>query len=283
MKKILILGASGMFGTAMERVCRDNLIDVIGMSSKDVDVSDKEQLERKIEECSPETIINSAVYMGIPACEENPKRAFEVNAVAALELARICRKKNILLVQTSTNAIFDGTKGGLYVETDVPNPKNIYGLSKYAGEICVQTALPESYVVRFPKLFGPRRNKSYGFTDKIIDKMKAGEDLEITGERMDPFTYTVHAARKLISLLENHEPFGIYHIANQGSVSYYDFVRAFAEKVGYSKKITQRGEKNSGQQILNPLRNELGSIKIKNMPSWEDALDDYIRTERIRI
>jgi dTDP-4-dehydrorhamnose reductase len=283
MKKVLITGASGMFGTAMEGVCRDNLVDVVGTSSKDFDIANKDTLEKAIEECSPGIIINSAVFMGIPACEENPKRAFDVNAVAALELARICRRRGITLVQISTNAIFDGKKGDLYFETDVPNPQNIYGLSKYAGEIGVRNSLAESYIVRFPKLFGGRRNNTSGFTDKMIAKMKAGEELKISGDRVDPFTYTVHAARKLISLLENQAPFGIYHIANQGSVSYYDFICAFAEKVGYSGKIIRAKDRDITQPTLNPLRNELGSLKIKDMPSWEDALNEYVKVERVKI
>jgi dTDP-4-dehydrorhamnose reductase len=282
MKKVLIIGASGLFGTAIEKVCRENEVDVVGTSSKDFDISDEGALEKAIEEYSPKTIINSAVFMGIPACEENPKRAFEINAVAPMNLARICRKKDILLVQISTNSVFDGTKGELYVENDIPNPKNVYGLSKYAGEIGVRNTLLDSYIVRFPKLFGSRRNGAYGFTDKIMAKMKSGEELKVVGDRRDTFTYTVHAARKLISLLENHVPFGVYHVANQGSVSYYDFACSLAERVGYKGKIIRTEDRDSSL-VINPLRNELGSIKVSDMPSWENGLDEYISTDGIKI
>ena len=161
MRRVLVLGASGMFGTAVERIFKESGLEVFGPGHSELDILDRSQLEKKIDEITPEAIVNSAVFMGIPACEDNPQRAFEINTVAALELARICKKRGIVLVQTSTNAIFDGKKGDLYVETDAPNPQNIYGLSKYAGEVGVRNTVPMHYIVRFPKLFGPRRNDTW--------------------------------------------------------------------------------------------------------------------------
>jgi dTDP-4-dehydrorhamnose reductase len=281
--KILITGASGMLGTAMEGVCKEQRLNYLGLSHEDLEITDKNGLEQKIEEYMPSIIINSAAFMGIPACEENPKKAFEINAISALNLAKICKNKGINLVQISSNAIFDGKKGGLYFETDTPNPQNIYGLSKYAGEICAQNNLDSYYIMRFPKLFGSRRNNTLGFTDKMIDKMRKGEELKIADDRIDTFTYTIHAARKIISLLQDNAQFGIYHIANQGSVSYYDFVCKFAEKIGYAGKIMRSKDSDFPAPAPNPLRVELGSNKIKDMPNWENALDEYVKTEKIKL
>ena len=121
-----------------------------------------------------------------------------------------------------------------------------------------------------------------GFTDKMLAKMRAGEELRVSGDRIDPFTYTIHAAKKVLSLLTSQAPFGIYHIANQGSVSYYEFICAFANKIGFSGEITRTGRERD-HSALNPLRAELGSTKVRDMPSWSAALDEYVRDEKISI
>lgn len=280
---LLILGSSGMLGTAIEEVCKESGIRHLGLSHHDLDISDKDELEKKVDESKPSIIINSAAMMGIPPCEENPVKAFEINAVSPLNLARICRDRNIALVHIGSNAIFDGKKGDLYFEEDFPNPQNIYGLSKYAGELCVQNNLPEHYIMRVPKLFGSRRNSTPGFTDKIMERMKLGKELKIADDRIDTFTYTVHAARKMISLVQNSAPFGVYHVANRGSVSYYDFICKFAEKIGYRGEIKRAKDSDFSAPAPNPLRTELGSSKIHDMPTWNEALDEYFDREKIRL
>lgn len=282
-KNILIIGSNGMFGTALEKICDEKNMEHTGLSHKDLEISDKYQLEQRIEKYKPNIIINTAAMMGLPACEQNPKKAFEINSVSVLNLARICQEKDITLVQISSNAIFDGTKGSLYVETDTPNPQNMYGLSKYAGERCAQNNLDNCYIIRLPKLFGPRRNKTPGFTDRIIDKMNAGEELRIADDRFEPFTYTMHAARKVISLIQESPSFGIYHISNQGSVSFYDFICKFAEKIGYDGKIIRAKDSDFPAPAPSPLRAELGSHKIKDMPHLENALEEYVKTYKIKI
>lgn len=277
----LITGATGLFGTAMESACEESKIKYVGLSHESLDISDRSQLEKKIDDLSPNVIINSAAMMSIPSCEENPKKAFEINTLSVLGISKACRMRDITLVQISTNAVFDGRKGDLYFETDTPNPQNVYGLSKYAGELCVQNNLSKYYVVRFPKLFGSRRNITPGFIDKMLDKMRNREEIKVADDRVDTFTYALHAARKIVSIIRMQLPFGVYHVANRGSVSYYDFMREFARRIGYSGKITRAKDSDFPSLAPNPLRVELGSNSIKDMPFWKEALDEYVKTERI--
>lgn len=282
-KPLLIIGSSGMFGSAMERVALERKVNYSSLSHEELDITNQAMLEKKIREYSPSVIINAAAMLGIPACEENSSRAFNINAVGPLYLAKICLAQNMTLVQTSTNAIFDGKKGDFYFEEDIPNPQNIYGVSKYAGEVFVQNNLPAHYIVRFPKLFGSRKNSSSGFTDKMLDRMRKGQELRIADDRLDPFTYTIHAARKVLDLIETRAPFGVYHVANKGSVSYYDFVSEFAKAIGYSGAITRAKDADFPALAPNPLRTELDSRKIKDMASWRDALNEYVSSERIKL
>lgn len=283
MEKILILGSKGMFGTALEQVFKEKKLNYLGLSRKELDITKKDELESKINEIKPGIIINSAAMLGIIDCEKNPKLAFDINTISVLNLAKHCKDRNITLVQISTNAIFDGEKGALYNELDVPNPQNVYGLTKHSAEVCVKNNLSSYYIMRLPKLFGPRRNNTLGFTDKILEKMKNKQELTIATDRFDTFTYTLPAARTLLSLLDNNSEFGIYHIANKGNISYYDFVLEFAKAINYPGKITQALDSDFPSLAPNPLRTGLESIKIDYMPFWKESLEEYILNEKIKV
>jgi dTDP-4-dehydrorhamnose reductase len=283
MKKILILGSSGLLGTGLEEACQERGENYVSLNHSDIDIRNAGELEKKIEQYEPEVIINSAAMLGIPACEEDPTKAFETNSVSALNLARICNKKDITLVQISSNAIFDGKKGSPYVETDTPNPQNIYGLSKYCGEVCVRNNMKRYYITRLPKLFGGRRNKGGGFVDKMIEKMRKREEIGVAYDRTDPFTYSLHGARRILSLLESKEDFGIYHITNKGIVSYYDFVVRLAEELGYDGPIKRIKDADFKSIYPNPLNTELISEKIKDMPCFKTALKEYLDREKIKL
>jgi dTDP-4-dehydrorhamnose reductase len=278
--KILITGSKGLLGTALEKVCNEAEINFRGFSHKDLDISNKNELEKRINQYKPNIIINTAANVGIYHCEENPEKAFDTNAFSVLNLAKICKKNNIILVQISSNAVFDGEKREMYIESDIPNPKNIYGLSKYAGEIFTKNNLDSYYIIRLSKLFGIRRNNTPDFLNKIIDKMRNGLELKISSDKFDTFTYSIHAAKEIISIIQNKAQFGVYHVSNQGSISYYDFVCKFAEKIGYSGKINKIKDIGSST-LLDNFEFGLNSTKIKNMPYWEEALNEYIRTYKI--
>jgi dTDP-4-dehydrorhamnose reductase len=281
--KVLILGAKGVVGTAVENVCKEQKLENISLDIEDLDIGNKKNLVEIMDYHRPNVVVNAAVIMGFNSCEENPEKAFGVNALSVLNMAKWCQKNNSTLIQTSTNAVFSGNKNDFYFESDSPNPSTVYAISKYAGELCAQNGTNSHYIIRLPKLFGPRRNEGSDFTEKIIKKMRSEKELKIAEDRFDPFTYSVHAARKMLELVHQPAPFGIYHITNQGSTSYYDFVCELGKILNYSGNILRCKDSDLKSPYPNPLRIELGSLKISDMPSWKEALAEYINTENIRL
>ena len=118
-----------------------------------------------------------------------------------LNLAKICKINNIILVQTSTHAVFDGTKNSSYNEKDIPKPNNIYSGSKYLSEVFVKSICKKNYIIRFPTLFGDRKNNLLGFVDKVIISLKNNKDLKIADDKIDSPTYAKDAAINLIQIL----------------------------------------------------------------------------------
>ncbi len=277
--KILLIGSSGMMGTAIEKVCNRKGIDCVGLTHEDLEITNFDAVKEAIEKNKPDAVINAVAIVGINQCELEPQRAFDVNAIAVSNLAKICEKHGATLVQPSTHAVFDGTKDGSYTEDDLPNPASIYSASKYIAEYFAINLCRKHYVPRFPTLFGKRRNNALGFVDKVLGWIRKGEELKIADDKIDSPTYALDAAEALISLLEKEKPFGIYHVANSGVVSYYDFIAKLIEILKVDVNLVRAKDKDFPALAYKPLRTALKSIKLQPLRSWQDALSEYVAEE----
>lgn len=274
--KILLFGSTGMIGTAVERVCKERNIEFIGLSHADVEITDPDGVEKKIEEYLPDVVMNSVAIIGVNLCEGDPLQAFNVNAISVSYMAKFCENKEITFVQPSSHAVFDGTKDGYYTENDTPNPINIYSASKYMAEIFATNLCEKHYVVRFPTMFGIRRNKKLGFVDKVVEKIKKSEELKIADDKIDSMTYAMDVAEQLVSMFEREMPYGVYHLANYGAVSYYDFVKKLIGLLGSKVKLTRAKDSDFPALAYKPLKTAMKSTKLPPMRPWEEALSDYV-------
>ena len=235
--KILLIGASGCFGNEFSKECKRERIKLISYPSKRLDVTNFKVLKSKIKKIRPSVIVNSSAIVGINQCETNYNKAFEINTVGALNLAKICKINNIILVQTSTHAVFDGTKNSSYNENDIPKPNNIYSGSKYLSEVFVKSICKKYYIIRFPTLFGERKNNLLGFVDKVIISLENNKDLKIADDKIDSPTYAKDAAISLLQILIKKKAYGVYHLANEGKISYFEFVKYIKNFLSSKSKI----------------------------------------------
>ncbi len=233
--KILLIGASGCFGTEFRNIVKSSNIKLKYYSSKKLDILNFDFLEKKIKKLKPNILINSSALVGINQCEVNYENAFSINSVGALNLAKICSKLNIILVQTSTHAVFDGNQSRSYNENDKPKPNNVYSGTKFLSEIFVSSICKKYYILRFPTLYGQRQNKLLGFVDKVIIALKKNQTLKIASDKIDSPTYARDAAKALIDIIKKKKSFGIYHLSNNGKISYLKFVNEL-KKLLKSKK-----------------------------------------------
>ncbi|TRZ76453.1 MAG: NAD(P)-dependent oxidoreductase [Deltaproteobacteria bacterium] len=230
-----------------------------------------------IKEHSPHSIVNCIAIPSINPCETEPASAIVLHCNAVLHLANQCAKHDIILVQPSSHAVFDGLKNEAYIEDDLVKATNVYGATKFLSERIAATYCTKHYIPRFPTLYGPRRNKSMGFVDKVIMWIREGRELRIADDKMDSPTYTMDAADKMVSLISEKTPYGIYHIANQGWVSYYDFVLKIREIMKAKNVIHRAKDKEFASICHKPLRTALSSTKIKPLRNYEEALEEYLK------
>jgi len=272
--KILLLGSTGMVGSAIDIVCKERNLNYLGLSHNDIDIRD-DDLEDKILDYYPDIIINAIGLASAKECDINPSKAFQINSISVNKLSTICRENDIKLAQISTHNIFNGKKDGYYSENDFPSPINIYGFSKYVAECFVRNICKKYYIFRFPVIFGNRRNNNISIMNKVFLWVKMGIEFRISDDIIDTPSYNLDLSNVVIDLLEDTAEYGIYHINNSGETSYYDFAIKVVEKTDSKSKVIRAKHSDFGGPIRQK-RIIMKSAKLEPIRSWEEALDAYI-------
>ncbi len=276
--KILLFGATGCFGTAFDHICDQANYRLIPVSHQDLDIVDYDRVADLIRSEAPEVVVNAVAIVGINPCEADPDRAFAVHASAALNMMRATEETRGIFVQTSTHAVFDGAKRAPYVEDDEVKPLNVYAASKFAAERFAENICSRHIVVRFPTMFGPRRNNSPGFADKMLKLMGDGKDVRVAEDKIDSPTYSFDAAQIVLNLIETNQPNGVYHVANDGELSLFEFVLHLRDRRGFQSKVLPAKDDDFPSPAPKAAYTALASDKLGPHRPWHEALDDYLGT-----
>jgi len=219
--RILVTGASGMLGSDLVPVLAGAGFEVFARSKSDLDITSEAQVAHAFHDVRPEVVVNCAAYTRVDASETDPL-AFEVNARGVDRLAKRCIAQDARLVQISTDFVFDGEKREPYCEDDPVSPLSAYGRSKQEGEEAA-LRVPAGLVVRSSWLFG---RAGWNFIEAILKQVEAGRrELKVVTDQRGRPTATPDLSRAILALLEAGAG-GIYHFANKGEVSWYEFTQA---------------------------------------------------------
>lgn len=278
--KIVVLGSRGMLGTDVITAARAEGHAVLGLDQPAVDVCDYNSIWRHIPVC--DWIINCAAFTNVDRAETHPAEAFAVNSEGTLNLALVCLRKKVRLLHISTDYIFDGTRHRPYTEKIHPNPVNVYGASKLAGEKNIRGSGCSYVIVRTQSLFGLH---GHNFVKAIQNQIAKGEKtLRVVKDQISSPTYTMHLAEGLLKLLNAPERL-ILHLAATGSCSWFDFARAIVagmhadvEVIPISSAETARAAKRPAYSVLDSRAYE--ALTGHSMPTWEQGLHDYLKGEK---
>ena len=278
--RILITGAKGQLATSLAKVLADE--ELVALGHEDLDIGAAGSVHEILDSVRPDVVINTAAIRRPDQCEESPDQAFRVNALGPRNLAAACAKNESKLVQTSTDSVFDGRATSPYLEEDAPNPISVYGASKLAGEFFVRTTLAKHYVIRTGGLFGGAgtSGKASNFVLAMLDGARFGRKLSVVTDQFNSPTYTVDLAGKIAWLIRT-EAYGLYHITNAGSSSWYDFARAIFRTAGLDANLspttTDASRFRSRRLRYSVLdRGALRRLGADDLPPWQDALDRYL-------
>ncbi len=271
---ILVVGANGMLGC--------DLIALLGgrgqgVDIADIDITSPESVVKVIGKLKPKVVINCAAYTDVDGCESNTETAMSVNGEGVGYLAMTCRDIGALLVQISTDYVFDGGKGTPYVEDDAPCPLSVYGESKLAGEMNAAFC-PDHLIVRTQWLYGLHGKN---FVETMLRLGAEKDELTVVDDQIGSPTWTVDLARAIIALIDSGRR-GTYHAANSEYCSWNDFAKAIFEEAGLNVSVKPMTTTELNRPANRPLYSTLDCAKLAGdtgfQPQpWRSALQEYLK------
>lgn len=271
---ILVVGANGMLGRDLSALLGDR---GHGVDIADIDITSPESVMKVIGDLKPAVVVNCAAFTDVDGCESNVETAMAVNGEGVGYLAMACKDNGALLVQVSTDYIFDGGKGTPYVEDDAPCPLSVYGESKLVGEMNA-TFSPEHLIVRTQWLYGLHGKN---FVETMLRLGAEKDELTVVDDQIGSPTWTVDLARAIIALIDSNCR-GIYHAANAEYCSWNGFAEAIFEEAGLNVSVRPMTTTELNRPARRPLYSTLECGKLTadtgfRPQPWRDALRKYLK------
>jgi dTDP-4-dehydrorhamnose reductase len=282
--KVMLIGAAGQLGTDLARVLPRE--STISLTHAEMDIADSRSVRLAFERHAPDVVINTAAFHRVDDCEIEVERAFRMNAFGLRALAQACRESGAALVHFSTDYVFAGEKTQPYVETDRPGPLSVYGASKLCGEYFISATLEKYFLVRTCGLYGHGGSRAKGgnFVDNMLRLAAQGKPLRVVNDQVVTPTSTSDLASKISQLIQT-EAYGLYHITNQGSCSWFEFARAIFEIEGIEPDLKPTTSEAFNAPARRPaysvlLNQRLKFLGLDDMPAWKDAVRRYLAANR---
>lgn len=277
--KVLVTGYKGQLGYDVVNELEKRGHEAIGVDIEEMDITDAASVENVITETAPEAVIHCAAYTAVDAAEENEELCRRVNAEGTEHIAKVCRRLGLKMMYISTDYVFDGQGERPWEPDDPRDPMNVYGQTKYEGELAVEKYVEKFFLVRIAWVFGVN-GKNF-----IKTMLRLGEERGAVGVVSDQIgspTYTYDLARLLVDMIET-EQYGRYHATNEGVCSWYEFAVEIFRQAGMDQvKVTPLTTAEFGAKAIRPMNSRMSKDKLdekgfERMPSWQDALGRYLK------
>jgi dTDP-4-dehydrorhamnose reductase len=281
-KTALILGAKGMLGQALGQEFRLAGYELGLWDVAEIDLAEEAASLEKIAAFSPDIIVNAAAYNAVDACEtddEEYRKALILNRDVPGYLARFAAENSIPFVHYSTDYVFDGTAVDGYPEDAVPNPISRYGNSKCEGERAVLAAGGKAYLIRLSKLFGEPATSKLGkrsFFEIILGKGKTEVQVEVVDDEKSCFTYAPDLALATRELLESAPEPGIYHLPNEGGVTWFQATLELYRKAGLKVEVIPVASTGFPRPAKRPHASVLINTKRPKQRPYTEALTEFL-------
>ena len=264
-----------------------------------LDITKKQNVSVLIKNLNPGIIIHAAAWTDVDGCELDPKRAYRINGEGTKNVAYACKAIGATLIYISTDFVFDGKRKSPYKETDKTNPLSIYADSKLKGEAAVKKILKKYFILRTSWLYG---KQGKNFVDTILKIAKKEKVLKVVDDQVGSPTYAkdlAKAIRALISVIARSEAilrhcesakrpkqsqkmeYGVYHVSNSGSVSWYDYAKEILKLAKSQTKVVPISSKELNRPAKRPKMSVLDNSKFVKftgykMRNWQEALKEYV-------
>ena len=278
--RVLVTGVKGQLGHDVMDELAAKGIEGIGVDVEEMDITDAAACEKVITEAKPDAVIHCAAYTAVDAAEDNVELCRKVNAEGTRNIAKVCKALDIKMMYISTDYVFNGEGLRPWEPDDHREPLNVYGLTKYEGEIAVEQNLEKYFIVRIAWVFGVN-GKNF-----IKTMLRLGQErgaVSVVNDQIGSPTYTYDLSKLLVAMIQT-DKYGRYHATNEGLCSWYDFACAIMQGAGLNCKVepvtsaeyAAANPASANRPAWSALENRMLRCTVGDeMRDWQDALKDF--------
>lgn len=277
--RVLVTGAKGQLGTDLMNELNRQGLEAIGVDIEEMDITDAESCRRVISRENPDAVIHCAAYTAVDAAEDNVELCSRINGQGTRNVAQACRDQGIKLMYISTDYVFDGQGTRPWEPDDPRDPLNVYGETKYQGELAVEELLDQYFTVRIAWVFG-LAGKNF-----IKTMLRLGQErgaVSVVDDQIGSPTYTYDLARLLVDMIQT-DRYGRYHATNEGICSWYEFACEIFRQAGMDQvQVTPVSSQQFAAKAKRPSNSRMSKEKLSDngfvrLPDWKDALGRYLK------
>ena len=279
MRNILITGANGQLGNCLRDLAKEqqDKYHFFYTDVEELDITDAAAIDKYIVENQINIIINAAAYTAVDKAEDDEANAYRINCTAVANLANAAKKHGLFLIHVSTDYVFPGDACTPYVETDPTGPLSVYGSTKLAGERAIQESGCRAVIIRTSWLYSEYGNN---FVKTMLRLGAEWESLRVVCDQIGGPTYAGDLAKAIFGMLDHQPEDGraeIYHFANEGVCSWFDFAKAIMELGGLGCRVEAIPSSDYPAKAHRPAFSVFNLGKIKStlgvgIPYWRESL-----------
>ena len=279
--RVLVTGAKGQLGTDVMEQLNANNIEAVGIDREELDIVDKKACEEFFEKANAEkridAVIHCAAYTAVDKAEDEQELSYNINALGTENIALACKKFDMKLMYISTDYVFNGQGERPWEPDDEREPLNVYGKTKYEGELFVEKLSGKYFIVRIAWVFGIA---GHNFIKTMLKLAKERDSLTVVDDQIGSPTYTADLSKLLVSMIQT-DKYGRYHATNEGYCSWYEFAKEIFKVAGVEIDVKPVDSSAYPAKAKRPANSRMEKSKLdemgfKRLPSWQDATRRYI-------
>lgn len=276
--KVFVTGVRGQLGYDVVNELKKRGMESVGVDIQEMDITDAASVERVIGQAAPDAVIHCAAYTAVDAAEENRELCRRVNRDGTQYIANVCRDLDIPMIYISTDYVFGGQGVRPWEPEDPRDPLNVYGQTKYEGELAVQNTLKKYFIVRIAWVFGLNGKN---FVKTMLNLARKNSRLTVVNDQFGSPTYTYDLARLLVDMIQT-DKYGVYHATNEGICTWYEFAREIFRQAGLQVQVDPVSADQYPAKAKRPFNSRMSKEKLtaagfERLPSWQDALGRYLK------
>ena len=275
--KVLVTGTKGQLGYDVVNELEKRGHTAVAVDIEEMDITDAVSVERVITEAEVEAVIHCAAYTAVDAAEDNVEICRRVNAEGTKNIAKVCKKLDLKMIYISTDYVFDGEGERPWEPDDERHPLNVYGQTKYEGELAVEKYLEKYFIVRIAWVFGVNGKN---FIKTMLKLSETHEELNVVDDQVGSPTYTYDLAVLLVDMVES-DKYGRYHATNEGLCTWYEFAKEIFRQAGVEVKVNPVTSDMFPAKAKRPKNSRMSKEKLDingfhRLPIWQNALERYL-------